>query len=79
MINIKYKNNLFNKIISNFRKCSRGREQIVNSLYLLMKLPIKELKDKNCACFLWVMDSHLDKGIEVLRAWELRCVTITFV
>ena len=45
----------------------------------IMKLPIKQISDKDCACFLWVTDSHLDKGIQVLNAWGFRYVTIAFV
>lgn len=45
----------------------------------IKELPVKKLRDKDCACFLWVTDSHLDQGIEVLRAWGFRYVTIAFV
>lgn len=31
------------------------------------------------ACFLWVTDSHLDAGIEVLRAWGFKYRTIAFI
>ncbi len=45
----------------------------------IMNLPVKQLSDKDCACFLWVTDSHLDKGVQVLNAWGFRYVTIAFV
>lgn len=45
----------------------------------IMKLPVKQISDKDCACFLWVTDSHLDKGVQTLNAWGFRYVTIAFV
>lgn len=42
-------------------------------------LPVKKICDKDCACFLWVTDSHLADGVEVLRAWGFEYRTIAFI
>jgi len=42
-------------------------------------LPIKSITDKNAACFMWVTDSHLKEGIEVLESWGFKYKTIAFV
>jgi len=41
-------------------------------------LPIKDIIDTDCACFLWVTDSHLKEGIEVLEAWGFKYKTVGF-
>jgi N6-adenosine-specific RNA methylase IME4 len=33
----------------------------------------------NCALFMWVVDSHLDQGIDLIRAWGFEFKTIAFV
>ena len=33
----------------------------------------------NCALFLWVVDSHLDQGIEIMKRWGFDFKTISFV
>jgi N6-adenosine-specific RNA methylase IME4 len=44
----------------------------------LVALAPKEAAD-NCALFMWVVDSHLDQGIELMRAWGFEFKTIAFV
>jgi len=44
----------------------------------LKNLPIELLADKDCACFMWVTDSHLYEGVEVLKAWGFQYKTIAF-
>lgn len=44
----------------------------------IKNLPIKNIIDKDCACFLWCTDSHLKEGIEVLEAWGFKYKTIAF-
>lgn len=41
-------------------------------------LPINEISDKDCICFMWVTDSHLKEGIEVLESWGFKYKTIAF-
>ena len=42
-------------------------------------LPIKNISDGNCACFMWVTDSHLKEGIDVLESWGFKYKTVAFV
>jgi len=44
----------------------------------LLELPIKDYIDDNCALFLWVVNSRLDFGIEVLKHWGLSYKTVAF-
>lgn len=44
----------------------------------LKKLNVKEISDEDCICFMWVTDSHLKEGIEVLESWGFKYKTIGF-
>jgi len=44
----------------------------------IKNLPVKNIIDEDCACFLWVTDSHLKEWIEVLEAWGFKYKTIAF-
>ena len=48
------------------------------SLSDLKAMPIKKIIDKDCACFMWVTDSHLDEAIQILKAWGFQYKTIAF-
>lgn len=48
------------------------------SLSDIKSLPILEICHKDCACFMWVTDSHLKEGIEVLEAWGFVYKTVAF-
>jgi len=41
-------------------------------------LSVKEITAKDCALFLWVTDSHLKEGIEVMEKWGFKYKTIAF-
>lgn len=41
-------------------------------------LPIKNIIKEDCICFMWVTDSHLKEGIEVLELWGFTYKTIGF-
>ena len=45
----------------------------------IKQMPVKNITDKNAACFMWVTDSHLKEGIEVMEAWGFKYKTIAFV
>lgn len=49
------------------------------SIPQIKALPIKQIANTNCACFMWVTDSHLKEGIEVLESWGFKYKTIAFV
>lgn len=59
-----------------FRKLERMYDTM--SLDDIKQLPIKNMISKNAACFLWVTDSHLKEGIEVLESWGFKYKTIAF-
>ena len=44
----------------------------------IKNLPIKNMVGKDSACFLWVTDSHLKEGIDVLESWGFKYKTIAF-
>ena len=54
----------------------RDKRKGNNQHYSLMKiediklLPIKELSDKDCILFMWVVDTQLPEAIEVIQAWD---------
>ena len=48
------------------------------SLNELKAMPIIDLVDDDCACFMWVTDSHLDEAIQILKAWGFQYKTIAF-
>ena len=39
-------------------------------------LPVKKLADKRCALFMWVTDTHLEQGFDVLKAWGFKYKTV---
>ncbi len=41
-------------------------------------LPVGDMAAKDCALFLWVTDPLLPEGLEVMRAWGFRFVTVGF-
>ncbi len=45
----------------------------------ICSLNIDLFMDKDCACFLWVTDSHLKEGIKVMESWGFKYKTIAFV
>lgn len=45
----------------------------------LKALPVGRLAAKDCALFMWAVDSHLDQAIDVMRAWGFEYKTIAFV
>jgi len=45
----------------------------------MKELNIKSISESDCACFMWVTDSHLKQGIELLEAWGFKYKTIVFI
>lgn len=45
----------------------------------LLAMPVADVAAKDCALFLWVVDSHIDEGIELGRAWGFTFKTLVFV
>lgn len=48
------------------------------SLDDIKALPIGDLAHKDCALFMWVIDSHLDQAIELARSWGFEFKTRAF-
>jgi len=44
----------------------------------ILELPIQRIIDNDCALFLWVVNSKLDFGIEVLKKWGFQYKQIAF-
>lgn len=44
----------------------------------IKSMPVNELSSDDCACFLWVVDTFLKEGIEVLESWGFTYKTIAF-
>lgn len=44
----------------------------------MTQLPVGEIAAKDCALFMWVIDSHLDQAVELARAWGFKYKTRAF-
>jgi site-specific DNA-methyltransferase (adenine-specific) len=45
----------------------------------LCAMGVRKLLHENCALFLWVTDSHLPVGLQVMEAWGFEYRTVAFV
>jgi len=76
---------LYGDKINGYKDGQRKRFADIERKYPTMKiqdikeLPVKNIIDKDCACFMWVTDSHLKQGIEVMESWGFKYKTIAFV
>lgn len=59
----------------------RPLERIYNTMTVedIKQLPVKDIINKNAVLFLWVTNSHLPEGIEVMKAWGFKYKTVAFV
>jgi N6-adenosine-specific RNA methylase IME4 len=55
---------------------SKYRTAHVNAL---AEIPVADFAAKDCALFMWAVDSHLDQAIELMKAWGFAYKTIGFV
>ena len=44
----------------------------------IAELPIEKIIAEDAACFLWVVDSHIKEGIQILERWGFKYKTIAF-
>ena len=64
---------------------NRGFTHTINDHYDTMtqdeicNLPIHKISEQDCILFLWVTESHLPKGIEVIEKWGFTYKTVGFV
>jgi N6-adenosine-specific RNA methylase IME4 len=59
-----------------------GHQRAVSDRYNLMSLedlkamPIKNITEKDCICFMWVVNPLLPEGLELLSAWGFKYKTM---
>jgi len=58
---------------------SLDHEYETQDLDWIKKLPVKELADKNCVLFLWVVNPLLPEAFEVIKEWGFKYKTVAFV
>ena len=46
------------------------------SLDRIKQMPVADLADDNAHLYLWVTNSNIDEGLEVIKAWGFRYITI---
>lgn len=44
----------------------------------ILRLPVPTIIDKNCALFLWVMDSQIQLALDVIKSWGFEYKTVAF-
>lgn len=59
-------------------RCNKDHYEVMEHREL-ESLPVPDLAAKNSAVFLWTVDSHLDRGIDLIRHWGFTYKTIVFV
>ena len=60
-------------------KGMRRPPYLVMSSESIKKLPIKDISAENSILFIWTTDYHLEKCLEVIKAWGFEYKTIGFV
>ena len=45
----------------------------------IKNIPVKDITLDDACCFMWVTDSHLEEGIEVMKSWGFKYKTVAFV
>jgi N6-adenosine-specific RNA methylase IME4 len=45
----------------------------------LKALDVQSISDKDCALFMWVTDSHLQQGLDLIKSWGFKYKTIVFI
>lgn len=46
------------------------------SLDRIKEMPVGDLADEDCHLYLWVTNSNIDEGLEVVKAWGFRYITM---
>jgi N6-adenosine-specific RNA methylase IME4 len=60
------------------RDRSADRHYPTQGIEWIKSLPVQKLADRRCALFMWVIDTHLDQGFDVLKAWGFKYKTVGF-
>lgn len=45
----------------------------------LAKLPVKDFAAKDCAMFMWVVDTHIPQALQLMDGWGFKFKTVAFV
>ena len=59
----------------------RNPNQHYNTMSIddIKNLPVRDISDKDCVLFLWVVNHSLEKAFEVIESWGFRYKTMGFV
>lgn len=52
---------------------------VTTDTVVLAEIPVATVAAKDCALFMWIVDSHLAEAIELGRAWGFEFKTIAFI
>ena len=61
-----------NKILRKSRPNQKELDYSTMTTEAIKQLPIKEITEENCVCFIWTTQSYLPKTFEILEAWGFR-------
>ena len=50
-----------------------------SSIEVLKEMRVADIAAKDCCCFMWAVDSHLDQAIDLMRSWGFEYKTIAFI
>ena len=64
---------------NNKRFTSMDKHYPTQSKKWIKELNVKDITYKDSCIFLWVTDSHLKEGIEVIESWGFKYITIAFI
>ena len=56
-----------------------SREYPTMRLKDIMRLPVADITDNDCALFLWTTDAHIPDALELMVEWGFDYVTVAFV
>lgn len=68
-----------------YRKSHGGKDRLLESEYPtmtkkeLLNLDVKRIANDDCALFMWFTYSHLEKALELCKAWGFKYKTIAFL
>ena len=63
----------------NDHQCAITRAYSVMKTSDICALPIRDICEDDCACFMWVADAFIPDAIEVFKAWGFKYKTVAFI
>ena len=58
---------------------SANDHYVTTDTRVLADMPVASVAAKDCALFMWVVDSHLDQALDLGRAWGFGFKTVAFI